>query len=575
MKNLLEKILDCLNKNQLTKALDLCEKNKDKNIEHIILNIKGVVFFKQKKFEFAKFNFNKSKDLKEDFLDPYKNLYQLHLKTKEFEIAIKNIKKIIELEKNQNPISIFNLGLAYDLSKNYSKAIETYKIIEDNNFKEKKLLFNNLGSCYLANNSLLESTKYYLKAFELDQSDKRIINNLALLYLKIGDLNQSNYYLQKAELIDSEFIEFKLNKSDYLFSIDKIKESIDLLTKTIIETKNIFAYLRLSMIYSRIDDNKKSLETINNGLDLYPNSCELKAFKGMLLLKLGNFDEGWQYYEYRNSKSKNFLAETKIWNDESLEGAKILVFNEQGLGDTLQFSINLLELSKIAKKIDFVVSDKLLPIFKKNYQNIEIFKKSEIINNNYDYQISLGSLNKNFFRNKKSDYFNLLLINQKKNNEWKKKIHNKKKNIGLVWSGNFFGPKEPFRSIELKKFEKLLKLNVNFYCLQNEIWERDVGFFKSSNIIDLGKNNFEDIFSIIQNLDLVISTDTSILHLSSISNKETWGLISLDADWRWYDYYKFNPYKNLKIYRQNDFKNWKDVINLIESDLKKKFFNQK
>ncbi len=96
-------------------------------------------------------------------------------------------------------------------------------------------------------------------------------------------------------------------------------------------------------------------------------------------------------------------------------------------------------------------------------------------------------------------------------------------------------------------------------------------FFENSNIIDYSEKNFSEIISIIQNLDLVISTDTFFLHLSCICSKETWGLIPFNADWRWYDYYKFNPYKTLKIYKQDNYKNWNTVIQSIQNDIKIKF----
>ena len=96
----------------------------------------------------------------------------------------------------------------------------------------------------------------------------------------------------------------------------------------------------------------------------------------------------------------------------------------------------------------------------------------------------------------------------KKKKEWSTILDKEKKNIGLIWSGNFFGPKEPSRSIELKNFKNLLKLNANFYSFQNEIWDRDKEFLKTTNIIDYSNKNFTDIMAIIQNLDLVISTDT-------------------------------------------------------------------
>ena len=241
------------------------------------------------------------------------------------------------------------------------------------------------------------------------------------------------------------------------------------------------------------------------------------------------------------------------------------------MGDIIQFSKFLINLSPLCKKIDFVIYDKLLPIFKKNYKNINICKKSEILQNKYDYKISLGSLNKYFYKEKNFNSSDLINFSEDGKKHWGSILKNNKKKIGLVWSGKFFGTKEPSRSIELKNFENLLKLNVNFYSFQSEIWDRDRNFFKTTNITDYSNKNFTDIIAIIQNLDLVISSDTFFLHLACICNKETWGLISLNADWRWYDYYKHNSYKTLKIYKQSKYNNWDDVLEKVQSDFKEKF----
>ena len=79
------------------------------------------------------------------------------------------------------------------------------------------------------------------------------------------------------------------------------------------------------------------------------------------------------------------------------------------------------------------------------------------------------------------------------------------------------------------------------------------------------------MIGIIKKLDLMISTDTFFLHLACISNKETWGLISASSDWRWYEYYKYNPYKSLKIFKQSNYKSWHSVISQIEKNLKDEF----
>ncbi len=572
MSDILKKIIDYLNNGNLSEAFNLCKNNKDKKIEHIILNIKGVIFFKQQKFEKAKIEFLKSIELDKSFIDPYKNLFKLNLKEQDYKSAINNGKKVIEIETPKNSISYFNLALAYDLNKNYKKAIDLYKIVETLNFKEKKILFNNLAKCYLGNQNINEAKNYYLKALHFDHNDKLIVNNLLILFLRIGDKKNSEYFFNKAQEIDKNYIEFRLNKSEYFLSQNKIEDAINCLKNIISETKNYVAYTKLHKIYSIIGDLKKSVEIIDQAIIEHPNQNDLKFTRGTQHLIEGEFEKGWEFYEFRDSIIKDdTFKNLKTWQGENIKDSTILVISEQGMGDAIQFSKFLINLSPLCKKIDFILPDKLLPIFKKKFKNINICSKNEINQNSYDYKISLGSLNKYFFKEKNLNSSDLINFNDDRKKYWEKKIKNKKKSIGLVWSGNFFGPKEPTRSIELKKFDELLKLDFNFYSFQNEIWDRDKKYFKDSNLIDYSNESFVDIISIIQNLDLVISIDTFFLHLACICNKETWGLISANSEWRWYEYYKYNSYKSLKVFRQSNYKNWDNVIDLIQKNLTDKF----
>ncbi len=572
MSKILNEIIDYLNKNQLDKAYELCELINDKKLDHIILNIKGVIFLKNNKINEAKKNFLKSSDIDKEFIDPHKNLFQLYMKTKDLKSAIEKGKKIIDLELNKNPLSYFNLAYAYDLNKDLKKAVKLYKITESLNFKEKKILFNNLAKCYLSLKKINEAKNYYLKALKFDPNDKVILNNLLILFLRIGDEYNSEYFFKKAKKIDENYIEFQLNRSEYFLSKNKIDEAIKNLEIIIKNKKNYIAYTKLAKIYSMLNNNKKAIEIIDEALTFFPNDKNLKFTRGMHYLIQGEFKKGWEFYELRDSTIKyDLFKNIKKWDGEDLKDSKILVTCEQGMGDVLQFSKFLINLSSLAKKIDFLLYDKLIPIFKKEFNNIKICNMDDITESHYNYQISIGSLNKFFYKKNTCNSSDLINFDENEKKKWNSFFKLKKNNIGIIWSGNFFGPKEPLRSIELKNFENILKLNANFYSFQNEIWDRDKEFFKKTNIIDYSNKSFFEIIAIIQNLDLVISTDTFFLHLACICNKETWGLISLNPDWRWYDYYKLNPYKTLKIYKQTQYKNWKNIMKLIHDDLKNKF----
>ena len=102
-------------------------------------NFKGVILFKQQKLALAKIEFLKSINSDKSFIDPYKNLFKLYLRSQDYKSAIISAEKTLELDNQKDPISYFNLALAYDLNKDYKKAIELYKTVETLNFKEKKI----------------------------------------------------------------------------------------------------------------------------------------------------------------------------------------------------------------------------------------------------------------------------------------------------------------------------------------------------------------------------------------------------------------------------------------------------
>ena len=94
-------------------------------------------------------------------------------------------------------------------------------------------------------------------------------------------------------------------------------------------------------------------------------------------------------------------------------------------------------------------------------------------------------------------------------------------NIGIAWSGNKEYFLDSYRSIPFKYFENILKLkNINFYKLSKDRRDEDKNKYdKFSNIIDLGNKSLLEVAEYIKNLDLVISSDTSIIHLAGILNK--------------------------------------------------------
>ena len=565
----LKNILENINLKNFDEALNQCnkyEQESNKN-HHIISNFRGVIYFLKKDLNLAEINFIKSHKLNNKFEDPIKNLFLIYLNKKKLNKALEFSKKLHEID-NKNDLYIYQLALVNQLIGDNISALELYKRCIELEGKNKLKALNNIGSLYLKNNKPKISLEYFVKAFEINSKDKIIVNNLLQNYINLRNKKKSEELFLLSEEIDGEYIEFLLNKAEYFILKESYADAIEILLKHKDKTKFLITLIEL---YFKMGKESEANLLFNDSIDKLKKDKRFYNYLGIRYLYKGNFEDGLKYYEHRGSKFTNILKDTKEWNGEEINNKNIVVFSEQGLGDTIQFSKYLLSLSKISNEVAFVVPKNIINLFNRNMDKIKIETKETIINKTYDYKIALGSLLKFFYKDKFKIDENLLKKDQVNINKWNKKLNIKKPKIGIVWSGSFLGPNEPFRSVPLKSLDKVLSLDINFYSLQNEIWERDQLYFKKSNIYNFGEYNLTEIASIIENLDLVISADTSILHLSCSLNKETWGMFNIYPDWRWAEFNKINPYPSLKIIKQKRFNQWDEVTDEIFKGLQLKF----
>ena len=566
----LKEIVEKIKNRELEKALKLCDNYNDKNSQYIISNFKGVIHLIKGDLELSEKNLLKSIELKPEFEDPIKNLYSLFLKKKNFKKVLFYAKKLVQINNNNNEY-YYKLAYAHGLNHNLNETLEYYKKYISLDGKNKKQAFNNIGCLYLQRNNPKTAKDFFLKGIDFGE-DKIIINNLLKSYIFLRDKENSDIFFEKAKNIDKEFIEFKYNKAKYLILNNQIEEAIKILVENIDNSQFLITLL---VLYSNIGRKEECDKIIDKSKERVINEPEFLNYFGLKLLYEGNFEDGWKYYEHRNSKITDFFKDTQEWTGEKIDNKSIIVFNEQGIGDSIQFSKYIIPLTKISKNVTFAVQTNIQNLFRNDVPNLTIGTIKDYKNKKFDFKIPLGSLIKFFFKENLNKDENLLQTNKDRDLKWREKINKDKLNVGVVWSGSYNGANEPYRSVPLKSLKKIFSLNANFYCLQNEIWDRDKDDFRSLNIIDYGKFKLDEVSSIIKNLDLIITSDTSILHLSASLHKETWGMLALHPDWRWGEFNKINPYSSLTIYNQLSFNDWRNVENQIYSDLEKKIINRK
>jgi ADP-heptose:LPS heptosyltransferase len=162
-----------------------------------------------------------------------------------------------------------------------------------------------------------------------------------------------------------------------------------------------------------------------------------------------------------------------------------------------------------------------------------------LIKSDFDFQIPLLSLPMLFDTDLNSIPFNssYLKTSKDKDAEWlnKLKLTKQKLNIAITFAGNPNYVADSERSANLQIFHPLVD-KANLFLIQKEVGKEDEIFLKKyPQIKFIGKDidNFDDLASVMQNMDLVISTDTSIPHLAAAIGKKVFILLGRITDWRW------------------------------------------
>ena len=329
-----------------------------------------------------------------------------------------------------------------------------------------------------------------------------------------------------------------------------------------------------------IDDVKKALE-------LAPDNAEAHFNLALFLLSQGNYRDGWPEYEWRwKDESIRSVAGIRdflepIWlGTESLNGKTILLYAEQGLGDTIQFVRYAPLVAKLGAKVLLEVQPQLAQILRGLEGVHQVVAQGEKLPK-FDYQCPLMSLPLAFKTTLESVPNTTPYIFSEKDRvaRWQAKLGRKNKlRIGIAWSSDSSFKNDHLRSMAFSQFIGCLSLTNNDYeiiALQKVIKENDKDLFDSQSKIKFYGDSFEDFSdtaAIINTLDLVISTCTSIPHLACAMNIPTWVLLPYSPDWRWLLDREDSPwYPSAKLYRQAAFNVWDDVLLKVKMDLENHF----
>ncbi len=303
----------------------------------------------------------------------------------------------------------------------------------------------------------------------------------------------------------------------------------------------------------------------------------------LALLLNGEFEEGWKEHEWRFKMGKMdtiypHVFEIPRWDGSPFPGRRLFVHSEQGFGDTLHFVRYLPLVKRLGGKVVFETFKPLLEIMKGFSEIDELVEISP--NRDFaetcDYYaplMSLPMLLRGRFETIPQE-IPYITADPEKATQWNQRIGKAGLKIGIAWAGKPAHKNDKNRSCQLRHFLPLTEIpGVSLYSLQKGDAVQATETFEWAKCLirlDRELSDFSVTAAVIENLDLVISVDTALVHLAGAMGKPVWILLPHAPDWRWMLHREDSPwYPTMRLFRQPLPGNWNSVFEKVRDELYK------
>ena len=328
---------------------------------------------------------------------------------------------------------------------------------------------------------------------------------------------------------------------------------------------------------------EEALASYDRAISIDPNYADAQYNRALLQLFLGDFENGWRGYEWRWKNATRLAIgdarhfEKPLWlGKESIAGKRLLLYSEAGLGDTLQFCRYATRCAAEGASVTLQVQAPLVELLS-GLEGVDRVLPDGAALPEFDFQCPLMSM---------PLAFKTLLVtiptsprylasDEAKVARWRSELGERHRpRIGLVWSGNPKNTIDHSRSIQLADLITRLPPHFQYFRLQNQVRSTDQAALSSSTIVSFSDESldFANTAALCECMDLVISVDTSVAHLSGALGKRTWMLLPFTPDWRWLRERTDTPwYPTMKLFRQVSAGDWNTALDLIALELRATF----
>lgn len=390
-----------------------------------------------------------------------------------------------------------------------------------------------------------------------------------------GDIERAVQLLERAVGRQSGVAAWYGNLCTLYRLVYRLPDALSAGTQAVRLAPNNSDYLvNLSLVYTDLDERERAIACLLRAIGINPGHADAHLALAQNLLAQGEFEPGWLEYEWRNLTEAGRGQLPKItsapWNGMRIPSGRILLVGDQGYGDTIQFCRYIPMVAERCHEVILGCSAEMLPLLKRMHGVADAHHRWNEIPGHAAY-CRLSSLPGLFHTTKDTipAYIPYLTPDPARLAAWAERLHLQLprgvKRIGLAWSGRPTHPNDRRRSVPLSLLAPLGAIDGHvFVSLQKSFPPADVAAAdRFPGLVDMSSTltDFDETAAIIANLDLVITVDTCIGHLSGAIGKPAWILLSKASDWRWLIGREDTPwYPTVRLFRQPQPGAWASVV---------------
>ena len=511
------------------------------------------------------------KPLNTQFSDPQKlfnDAFSLH-QSGHVNEAIARYKQLLDLQpRNSNVLTL--LGTAFLQLENFHEGVRVLEKSLSLN-PNQPIACSNLGNGLHKLKRFNDALASCDRAIALQADFPSAHNNRADTLIMLKQYDEALASVERAISLKSDFAEAHCTRGTVLSELNRLSESLDSYNRAItLKPDFADAYVNQCTVLNELKRFDEAIANCNHAIALNPNHTDAHWNKAFTKLTLGDFEEGWKLYEWR---WKTFLKEQArtyvqpLWlGDAPISGKTLLIYAEQGLGDVIQCCRYVTRVQALGAHVILELPQELMSLMSTLKGDIHIVERVDS-SVKFDFYCPIMSLPLAFKATAENIPADVpyLAVDIEKQKIWNDRLSAKTRpRIGLVSSGSTIHKNDNKRSVPLSQFKPLFALPFEFHLLQKDIRSLDEAAlteFPHIHVHHKNLNDFSDTAALVNEMDLVISVDTSVAHLAGALGKPVWIVLPWVPDFRWLLDRSDSPwYPSATLFRQEEIGNWEKVV---------------